>query len=68
MSEIGELLVPALKAKMGDNIYYISFLTMKDIANRISLAEKIHTNQNLRDLIQRRVTNRSKVIASYLQT
>lgn len=68
MTENGNLLIPALKAKMGDNIYYISFLRMKEIADRISLAEKIHTNKNLRDLIQRRVTNRSKVIATYLQT
>ncbi len=53
---------------MGDNIYYISFLRMKEIADRVSLAEEIHKSKKLRDLIQRRVTNRSKEISSYLQT
>ncbi|MBI2830757.1 MAG: DGQHR domain-containing protein [Chloroflexi bacterium] len=63
-----EMLVPALRATMGDNVYYISFLRMKDVADRVSLAEEIHKNTGLRELIQRRVTNRSKEISTYLRT
>jgi DNA sulfur modification protein DndB len=51
---------------MGDWTYYITFLKMSDIARRISIAEKIHTNRTLQDLLQRRLTDRSKGISSYL--
>jgi len=68
MTENGKLLIPALKAKMGDNIYYISYLNMKEIAGRVSFAEEIHENKNLGELIQRRVTDRSSGIAAYLRT
>lgn len=68
MTENGNLFIPALKVKMGDNIYYISFLTLKEVSDRISLAEEIHKNRRLGELIQRQVTNRSMVIASYLKT
>jgi DNA sulfur modification protein DndB len=53
---------------MGDNVYYISFMTMKEIAKRISLADEVHQNRNLGELIQRQVTNRSTEIATYLRT
>jgi len=53
MTENDKLLVPALRAKMGDNVYYISFLTMREIAKRVSLAEEIHQNKGLRELILR---------------
>ena len=68
MTNSRKLLIPALKAKMGDNIYYISYLSMKEIASRISIAEEIHKNKKLGELIQRQVTNRSSGIASYLRT
>jgi DNA sulfur modification protein DndB len=62
----GKLIVPALRAKMGDNIYYISFMNLKEIAKRISIAQDIHQNARLRELIQRQVTDRSKEISTYL--
>jgi DNA sulfur modification protein DndB len=49
------LQVPALRAKMGDWVYYAAFLTMGDIADRVSLADEIHKHKGLRDLIQRQV-------------
>jgi len=61
-----ELIVPALRAKMGDWIYYITFLRMQDIADRISIAEEIHTSETLKDFIQRRITDRASQISEYL--
>lgn len=40
---------------------------MKEIANRLSIAQDIHKNRNLSVLIQRRVTDRSATIATYLR-
>jgi len=68
MTDTYELLIPALKAKMGDNVYYISFMSMNEIAQRVSLVEDIHQNKNLEGLIQRQVTKRSTEIAAYLRT
>ncbi len=62
-----KLLLPALRAHMGDWIYYISFMRMSDIADRIGIAEQIHTNESLNDLLQRRLTSRSKEIVNYLE-
>lgn len=61
-----ELIVPALRAKMGDWIYYITFLRMQDIADRISIAAEIHTSETLKDFIQRQITDRAKQISEYL--
>lgn len=62
------LYLPALRAKMGDWIYYISFMSMKEIATRIDFAEDIHESSSLNDLIQRAVTSRSDQIVTYLLT
>jgi DNA sulfur modification protein DndB len=68
MTQKSALFVPALKAKMGDNVYYISFMSMKEIADRVSFSTEIHKSKKLGELIQRQVTNRSRVIATYLIT
>jgi DNA sulfur modification protein DndB len=64
------LRVPALRAKMGDWIYYAAFLKMGDIAARVSLAEDIHKHKALRDLIQRQVdeSGHAEAIKNYLLT
>jgi DNA sulfur modification protein DndB len=52
---------------MGDWIYYICLLKMRDIASRISVVEDIHTSKVLRDLLQRQLTDyRLKDIKTYL--
>jgi DNA sulfur modification protein DndB len=53
---------------MGDWVYYIGLLKMKDIAERISIAEEIHSSKSLRDLLQRQLTNRAADISKYLLT
>lgn len=60
------LALPAPRAHMGDWIYYIGFLTMREIAERISIAEDIHSGASLRHLLQRRLTDRSREIKDYL--
>jgi DNA sulfur modification protein DndB len=61
------LILPALRAHMGDWIYYITFLRMRDIAARVSIAEEIHSNSTLNELIQRSLTERSTDIKEYLK-
>ena len=60
------LFLPALRAKMGDWMYYIGYMRMKDIAQRISVASEIHKSQGLNTEIQRALTDRSTAIADYL--
>jgi DNA sulfur modification protein DndB len=62
------LYLPALRAQMGDWIYYISSMRMADIARRISYAGEIHKNKKLNELLQRQVSNRKKFIVKYLET
>jgi len=62
------LLVPALKASMGDWAYYIGFMSMQDIVDRVSVAEDIHVTRSMKDWLQRRLTQNSKKIAEYLLT
>jgi DNA sulfur modification protein DndB len=65
---LGDLKVPGLRAQMGDWIYYITFLRFRDIAERVSLAQELHTSQALKDLIQREVDEsvHSQSIKRYL--
>ena len=60
------LLLPALRAEMGDWVYYVSFMRMKDIASRISVVDDIHSSKSLKELLQRRLTKNSEKIAAYL--
>jgi DNA sulfur modification protein DndB len=64
------LYLPALRAKMGDWIYYVTFMKMKFIAERVKAAEEIHKSKALKELIQREL-NESKhavQIKKYLLT
>src|SRR5579863_8869585 len=60
--------LPALRAHMGDWVYYITFMPMREIAARISLAEDIHSSETLKELLQRQLTSRSGEIEAYLRT
>ena len=70
MNQHTTLRVPALRAKMGDWIYYSAFMQMADIAERVSLADDIHRHKELRDLIQRQVDDlgHAEAIKTYLLT
>lgn len=62
----GRLAVPALRAHMGDWIYYVAFMKMKDVAERVGVAEEIHESDSLNELIQRQLTDRASQIMDYL--
>lgn len=66
MKNSNELIIPALRAHMGDWIYYVTFLRMDQIADKIHIAENIHSSHVLKDMIQRQITNRSGQISDYL--
>ena len=59
-------LIPALRACMGDWVYYVTFLRMEQIAERISIAQEIHSSKVLKNMIQAQIANRSKQISGYL--
>ncbi len=61
-----ELHLPALRAKMGDWIYYIASMTLKDLALRVTTASAVHASKKLDDLIQRSLSPRADAIAEYL--
>lgn len=68
-SQYSELFVPALRANMGDWVYYITFLRMKDIVDRVNFAEEIHPDKSLSRLIQRQLEeSHAEKIAQYLLT
>ena len=66
MKKTNELIIPALRAHMGDWIYYVTFLRMDQIADQIHIAQEIHTSSVLKDMIQRQITNRAGQISDYL--
>ena len=60
------LALSALRAHMGDWVYYVCFMKMRDIATRISYAKEIHSSKSLQALLQRHLTDCSFEIAEYL--
>lgn len=61
------VLSPALRAGMGDWIYYVTTMRLSEVAEKIDYAHDIHSNQSLNELIQRQLNkSRGKKIASYL--
>ena len=66
MKNSNELIIPALRAHMGDWIYYVTFLRMDQIADKIHIAENIHSSNVLKDMIQHQIATRSGQISDYL--
>jgi DNA sulfur modification protein DndB len=63
-----KLILPALRAKMGDWIYYVTIMSFNEIAKRLSMADEIHKSEGLKTLIQREVKDRTKGIVEYLKS
>lgn len=57
---------PALRCKMGEWVYYLTFFKFSDVAEWIQPTDQIHTSQQLRGMIQRALTNNANLIANYL--
>jgi DNA sulfur modification protein DndB len=61
------LIVPALRARMGDWVYYVTFLRMRDIAARVHLATEVHQSATLNELMQRQLEGvHAEKIQNYL--
>ena len=66
MAHRKSLYLPALRAQMGDRIYYISFMSMKDVTERVSVTDVIHESEQLNDLIQQQLSARAPEFKDYL--
>ena len=60
------LLLPALRGMMGDWVYYVSAMSMGEVAIRVSVIDDIHSNSSLKEWLQRRLTDNSRKITEYL--
>jgi len=61
-----DMIFPALKASIGDWVYYITSLNFNFIAKKVKLAKEIHKSETLQQMIQREITHRASEIAEYL--
>lgn len=61
--------LPAIRACIGDWVYYVATMTFKDVAENIKkVDDELHQSKLLKDLLQRSITNNYKSIAQYIQT
>ena len=64
-----ELLVPAIRAHMGDWWFYVATVTFGELASRVKRVDEIHEKRELKTWIQRDITeSRSHEIAEYIQS
>lgn len=60
---------PALRCRMGDWIYYVTFMSFRDIKEWIQAPHEIHSSKKLSEWIQRELqSNHAQAIATYLAT
>lgn len=60
-------LLPALRAQMGDRWYYVTTLTLEQVAQCIKPVDSIHERKELKSWIQRKLRpERKEAIAAYL--
>lgn len=60
------LKLPAIRAQIGDWVYYLGAIQLSDIAQRVRLAEVVHPGKSLSELIQRSLDKRGEEIRDYL--
>ncbi len=64
---MNKLYFSSLRGTMGDWIYYPCLMTLKDIADRVNVAEEIYESKSLSDMVQRILKRkRGKEIKDYL--
>lgn len=63
-----QLVLPCLRAKIGDWIYYVTVMQFSEISARVSMVDEIHKSEGLKTLIQRQVKSRTKIIVEYLKS
>ena len=61
--------IPAVRARMGIWIYYVSAMSFEDINEYVKpIDDELHNSKLLRDMIQRSITDNYREIANYLLT
>ena len=61
--------VPAVRGIFGSWVYYSALLTLRDVADHVKVADEIHPNKKLSEMIQRELKKkRATEIAEYLCT
>lgn len=59
--------IPAIKAVMGDQVYYVGVLTFKEVSELVSrVDEELHNSEHLKDLIQRSISSNYLSIKEYI--
>src|SRR5947209_47290 len=67
--KLSVLILPALRGKFGDWIFYSCLMPIRELSSRVSYAEEIHRDKALSQLIQRSLEGpRAKHIVEYLKT
>ncbi len=62
-----KLYLPSLRGIIGDWVYYPTLMKLKDIAERIKIAEELYESKMLSDMVQRYIKrNRGREIKDYL--
>ena len=62
-----KLYLPSLRGTMGDWVYYPTLMKLKDIAERVTIAEEIYQSEVLSEMVQRVIKRkRGKEIKEYL--
>ncbi len=62
-----KLFLPVLRGLIGDWVYYPTLMKLKDIAERVSIAEEICQSEDLNEMVQRWINeDRGKEIKDYL--
>ena len=62
-----KLYLPSLRGLIGDWVYYPTLMKLKDIADRIKIAEELYESKTLSDMVQRYIKrNRGREIKDYL--
>lgn len=63
-----KLILPALRGRIGDWIYYSCLMPIPELAKRVDYAKNIHSDKSLSKLIQRSLEGeRAEHIANYLE-
>lgn len=61
--------LPAIRACIGDWVYYVATMTFKDVATFVKRVDnELHKSDLLKDLLQRSITSNYKSIAQYIET
>lgn len=50
---MNKLYLPSLRGVIGDWVYYPTLMKLKDIAERINIADEIYKSKTLSDMVQR---------------